>query len=186
MPMRRHFSNDEDTSIALDRPILTNIQPSMSTSKGSWGFDVNRSTNGQPLSTFLSNNTNSDHRVMLRTRDNEGEEEDEEEQEQDEDYDHRHLSETSSPPSSFKLPTPTLTRHRDGNEFAAVDRLVHGPNGFTFKELSPLNNSPSTRPTSARRSRSIEELNMPPSSRPNANLKTELIAWQSRMIQRCV
>ena len=173
MSTMRHSTSD-----ARDRPPPPNIPPSMSTSKGSWGFDVNRSTNGQTLSTFLSNN---DHHVMRRRRGEEEEEDDDEEEE--EEYDPQHLSETSSPPSSLKLPTPTLTRHRNGNAFAAVDRLVLGPNGYASKERSPLNDAPTTH---SRRSKSIEALNMPPSSRPSNTLTTELIAWQSRMIQRYV
>jgi hypothetical protein len=69
---------------------------------GSWGFDVNRSTNGQTPS--YNNND-----------------------QQTKDYNEQFVD-RSSTTENFKLRTPTLTRERNGNEFSAVDRLLRGSN----------------------------------------------------------
>lgn len=80
-----------------------------SSTMGSWGFDVNRSTNEQTLS-HASHNTNNEQIFK-----------DQNEQ----------FVETSTTPQVFKLRTPTLTRNKNGNEFSAVDRLVLGPKRMT-------------------------------------------------------
>src|SRR4051794_19022544 len=99
------------------------IHQSSSATMGSWGFDVNRSTNGQTPSSFTSNNNNNnnDHRTITRTP--------RRLDESTENYNERLVDRSTPPPppQRFKLRTPTLTRHRDGNEFAVVDRLVLGP-----------------------------------------------------------
>jgi len=145
-------------------------QPS-STTMGSWGFDVNRSANGQTPSSFISNNNNSnnDHRTITRTS--------RRMEELTEDYNERLIDESTSP-QRFKLRTPTLTRHRDGNEFAVVDRLVLGPSRLVQSDYYPSDESSrqqhispttrsrqsSTRSILRRRSKSIGEFTTPTTS----------------------
>ncbi|CAF0777747.1 unnamed protein product [Rotaria sordida] len=139
-------------------------QPS-STTMGSWGFDVNRSTNGQISSSFTSNNN--DHRTITRTP--------RRLDEPIEDF-NEHLVNKSSPPlQRFKLRTPTLTRHRNGNEFTVVDRLVLGPSRIVQSDYYPSDESPgqqymppttrsrqsSTRSILRRRSKSIGDFTAP-------------------------
>jgi hypothetical protein len=114
-------------------------QPSSAT-MGSWGFDVNRSTNGQ---TSSNNNNNNDQQTK--------------------DYNEQFV-ERSSSPQNFKLRTPTLTRHKNGNEFSAVDRLVLG--------LNPSDES--------------FQLQMNPNNQHKIQAEQELLAWQNRMLERFV
>jgi hypothetical protein len=148
------------------------IHQSSSATMGSWGFDVNRSTNGQtPLSfTSNNNNNNSDHRIITRTP--------RRLDETTEDYNERLVDRSPPPPQRFKLRTPTLTRHRDGNEFAVVDRLVLGPSRIVQSDYYPSDGSPrqqympqttrsrqsSTRSILRRRSKSIGDFTIPTTS----------------------
>ena len=97
---------------------------------GSWGFDVNRSTNEQTLPHNTSN-----------------------EQQIDKDQD------TSTIPQIFKLRTPTLTRHRNRNEFSAVDRLALGPKRMTHTDQP---------------------------NQQKIQAEQELLAWQNRLLDRFV
>lgn len=144
------------------------IHQSSSATIGSWGFDVNRSANGQTPSSFTSNNNNNnnDHRTITRTS--------RRIDELTEDYNDR-LVDRSTPPQRFKLRTPTLPRHRDANEFAVVDRLVLGPSRVVQSDYYPTNESPhqqymspatrsrqsSTRSILRRRSKSIGDFITP-------------------------
>ena len=116
------------------------IHQSSSTTMGSWGFDVNRTTNGQTPSSFISNNNhssnnnNSDHRTITRTP--------RRFDQSIEDYDERRPDQSPLPPQRFKLRTPTLTRHRDGNDLAVVDRLVLGPSRVVQSDYYPSDESP--------------------------------------------
>lgn len=120
------------------------IHQSSSTTMGSWGFDVNRTTNGQtPSSSFISNNNNStnnnnnsssDHRTITRTP--------RRFDQSMEDYNERFADRSPPPPQRFKLRTPTLTRHRDGNDLAVVDRLVLGPSRVVQSDYYPSDESP--------------------------------------------
>ncbi|CAF3711258.1 unnamed protein product [Adineta steineri] len=148
------------------------IHQSSSATIGSWGFDVNRSANGQtPLSfTSNNNNNNNDHRTITRTS--------RRLDELTEDYNERLVDRTTTPPQRFKLRTPTLTRHRDGNDFTVVDRLVLGPNRVAQTDYYPSNESPrqqymspttrsrqsSTRSILRRRSKSIGDFTTPTTS----------------------
>lgn len=154
------------------------IHQSSSTTMGSWGFDVNRSTNGQTPSTFISNNhnshnnnNNSDHRTITRTP--------RRLDQSMEDYNERLADQSSPPPppQRFKLRTPTLTRHRDGNDSTVVDRLVLGPSRVVQSDYYPSDESPrqqqqyipptvrsrqsSTRSILRRRSKSIGDFTTP-------------------------
>jgi len=126
-------------------------QQSSPATMGSWGFDVNRSTNGQtPLSFTLNNNNNSDQQIITRTR---------------KDYNER-LVDIPSSSQNLKLRTPTLTRYRNGNEFAAVDRLLLGPN---------------------RSSRDLfQQQQMTSNNQQKSQTEQELVAWQNRMLQRFI
>jgi hypothetical protein len=111
-----------------------------SATMGSWGFDVNRSTNGQIPS---YNNNNNDQQTK--------------------DYNEQFVDRSSSI-ENFKLRTPTLTRHKNGNEFSAVDRLVQGSNRLdeTFPtQMNPINQH-------------------------KTQTENELLAWQNRMLERLV
>jgi hypothetical protein len=146
---------------------------------GSWGFDVNRSTNGHIPSSFTSNNNhnnnNNDHRTITRTP--------RRLDESTENYNERLVDRSSSPPPQrFKLRTPTLNRHhRDGNEFTVVDRLVLGPSRTVQSDYYPSDESPrqqqqqymppiaqsrqsSTRSILRRRSKSIGDFTAPTTS----------------------
>ncbi|UJR26496.1 hypothetical protein I4U23_007823 [Adineta vaga] len=147
------------------------IHQSSSATMGSWGFDVNRSANGQTPSSFTSNNNhkNNDHRTITRTSRRIDELTD--------DYNER-LVDRSTPPQRFKLRTPTLTRHREGNDIAVVDRLVLGPSRVVQSDFYPSNESPrhqymspttrsrqsSTRSILRRRSKSIGDFATPTTS----------------------
>ncbi|CAF0762595.1 unnamed protein product [Adineta ricciae] len=144
------------------------IHQSSSATMGSWGFDVNRSANGHTPLSFTSNNNhnNNDHRPTTRTS--------RRIDELTEDYNER-LIDRSTPPQRFKLRTPTLTRHREGNDFAVVDRLVLGPSRVVQSDFYPTNDSPrhqymspatrsrqsSTRSILRRRSKSIGDFATP-------------------------
>jgi hypothetical protein len=149
------------------------IHQSSSATMGSWGFDVNRTTNGQIPSSFTSNNNNNnnDHRTITRTP--------RRLDESTEDYSERLVDRSPPPPQRFKLRTPTLTRHRDGNEFAVVDRLVLGPSRIVQSDYYPSDESPrqqympppptrsrqsSTRSILRRRSKSIGDFTVPTTS----------------------
>jgi hypothetical protein len=149
------------------------IHQSSSATMGSWGFDVNRSANGQTPSSFTSNNNNNnnDHRTITRTP--------RRLDEPTEDYNER-LVDRSPPPQRFKLRTPTLTRHRDGNDFSVVDRLVLAPSRTVQSDYYPSDESPrqqympstapirsrqsSTRSILRRRSKSIGDFTSPTTS----------------------
>lgn len=104
---------------------------------GSWGFDVNRSTNEQILSNTTHDTINNQQQI---TKDQ-----------------NEHSVDKPSTPQHFRLRTPMLTRHKNGEEFSAVDRLVLGP-----KRLGHTDQS----------------------SQPRAQAEQELIAWQNRMLDR--
>ena len=130
---------------------------SSSATMGSWGFDVNRSTNGQtPLSFSPNNNNNhSDQHTNRRIT---------------KDYDAR-LVDISSSTQNFNSRTPTLTRHRNGNEFAAVDRLVLGPNRGIQSDHYPSDDS-------------LQQQQMTSNNRHKTQTEQELLAWQNRMLER--
>jgi hypothetical protein len=114
MPIQSRFTNsneeeDDDDDENRWYHLRSSSPPIHSATMGSWGFDVNRSTNGQ---TPLNNNNSSDHQTITTAT---------------KDYNERFVD-ISSPPQNSKLRRPTLTKHRNGQEFAAVDRLVLGPN----------------------------------------------------------
>jgi hypothetical protein len=129
-----------------------------STTMGSWGFDVNRSANGQPppFTSNNSNNNDSDHRTITRTP-----------RRLDESatttgggvvdssyYNERLVDVSSPPPARFKLRTPTLNRRRDIDDFAVVDRLVLGPNRIAdYQQSQPIDDSPRQQYMSSSRSR---------------------------------
>ena len=70
-------------------------QSASSATMGSWGFDVNRSTNGQtPFSFTSNNNNNNDQHTIMRTT---------------KDYNERFVDIPSSSSQNFKLRTPTIT-----------------------------------------------------------------------------
>jgi hypothetical protein len=133
-------------------------QPS-STTMGSWGFDVNRSTNRQtPLSFTSNNNQNTDQHTIMRIA---------------KDYNERFVDIPSSSSSqNFNLRSPTLTRQKNGNEFAAVDRLVLGPNRVIQSDYYPSDDS----------------FQQQQHMTTNSQKKTEheLFAWQNRMLERFV
>lgn len=110
---------------------------SSSATIGSWGFDVNRSTN---------NNTNADQQTTIK------------------DYNECLADKLASSDQDPKLRSPTLTKQRDGNEFAAIDRLVLGPHR--------LPNDSSSQP-SINRNNDVK-----------LQAEQELLAWQSRMLQK--
>jgi len=150
------------------------IHQSSSATMGSWGFDVNRSANVQtPLSfTSNNNNNNNDHRTITRTP--------RRLDEMTEDYNEHLVDRSSPPPQRFKLRTPTLTKPRDGNEFAVVDRLVLGPSRIVPSDYYLSDDSPrpqqqymlqanrsrqsSTRSILRRRSKSIGDFTSPTTS----------------------
>lgn len=156
------------------------IHQSSSATMGSWGFDVNRSANGQTPSSFTSNNnhhSNNDHRTITRTP--------RRLDETLEDYNERPVDRPSmppAPPQRFKLRTPTLSRHRTGNDFAVVDRLVLGPSRIVQSDYYPTDElsrqqpmpagtqsrQSSTRSILRRRSKSIGDFGVPnaPTSPP--------------------
>ncbi|CAF1570887.1 unnamed protein product [Rotaria magnacalcarata] len=150
------------SSLSINNNFTHQLSPS---TMGSWGFDVNRPTNGQTLLSFTSNNNsnNDQHTIPRRTKD----------------YNERLVDISSSLSSqNFPLRTPTLTRHRNGNEFAAVDRLVLGPNRMKEQnyyltddlypqEVIPTNQSP-----------------VSSNNHRKTQAEQELIAWQNRMLQR--
>ena len=143
------------------------ISQSSSTTMGSWGFDVNRSTNGQIPSSFTTNNNsnNGQHAIMRTTKD----------------YD-EHLVDIPSPLSleNFTQRTPLLPRHHNGNEFATIDRFVLGLNQASksndylpddlFQQKMILNNSSRLNPKNQRKIKTEQEL----------------IAWQNRMLERLI
>ncbi|CAF3705973.1 unnamed protein product [Adineta steineri] len=131
--------------------------PSSSVTMGSWGFDVNRSTNGQTPLSFTSNNnnniSNSDKQIMTKIT---------------KDYNERlgdKFASSSSSSQNLKLRTPALTKQRNGNEFAAVDRLLHGPNRTSNDVIE-------------------QQMTTTTTQQPKIHAEQELIAWQNRMLQR--
>jgi hypothetical protein len=117
-------TSSSPTSLSVNNSF--SYQSPSSATIGSWGFDVNRSTNEQtPLSFTSNNNNNNDQHTIIRTT---------------KDYNERFVD-ISSSPQNFKLRTPTLTRQRNGNEFSAVDRLVFGPNRIVQTDFNPLDDS---------------------------------------------
>lgn len=137
---------------------------SSSATMGSWGFDVNRSTNGQ-ISSNNNNNNHHHHHDDQQTIDrlaSKG---------YTQSFAHRS---SSSPPKDFiKISTPTLTRQQNGKEFSAVDRLVRGPHRIVGQtEFNPSNESLPTVMNSIQPHRTQTE--------------QELLAWQNRMIERSV
>ena len=173
------------------------LQQSSATTMGSWGFDVNRSTNAQTSS-------HHDHRTITRPARRVVD------QSTDDYFDSSsppppppssssHPTASSSgittttapPPQRFKLRTPTLNRkHREGtNEVTVVDRLVLGPSRIVQSDYYPSDESPrqtsmsnataavptvsmqsrqsSTRSILRRRSKSIGDF-LPPSPLPSS------------------
>lgn len=117
-----------------------------SSTMGSWGFDVNRSTNLQIPSSLAHSNNNmnyNEQQTMIKTK-----------------------QDVLPMTSQFSIPRPTLSRQYDGNEFAAIDRLVHGP--------TKLSSHLSSKESSNEQSNMIA----------NNHLKSELIAWQNRMLEK--
>jgi hypothetical protein len=130
---------------------------SSSATIGSWGFDVNRSTNGQtPLSFTSNNNNNNDQQTIMRIT---------------KDYNERFVD-ISSSPQNFKSRTPALTRHKNGNEFSAVDRLVLGPNRIVQTDRNPSDDS--------------FQQPMIPTNPYKIQTEQELLAWQNRMLERFI
>ncbi|CAF2745063.1 unnamed protein product [Rotaria sp. Silwood2] len=155
-------SSSPPSSISINNNFSHQLSP---TTIGSWGFDVNRSTNGQTLLSCTSNNNNNnDQHIITKTT---------------KDY-NEHLVDMSSSLSSqnFQLRTPTLTRHRNGNEFAAVDRLVLGPSRTIKSNHYPPDDSLPQQMILTNHSRR--------SSNNHRKIKAEqeLIAWQNRMLDR--
>ena len=129
----------------------TVLQQSSATTMGSWGFDVNRSANGQT-------STHHDHRTITRPARRIID------QSTDDYFDSSSSPPPSHPPPSsyptasssgittitapppqrFKLRTPTLNRrNREGtNEVTVVDRLVLGPSRIVQSDYYPLDESP--------------------------------------------
>ena len=165
----------------------TVVPPALSTTVSSRGFDVNRSANEQTPSSFTSNNNVDNahaHHAIPRAR---------------QDYDKRLVDISSSSSSSHlpnaQLPRPTLTRHQNGNEFAAVDRLALGPSRFARADMfyqpdeSPMTSFDPSRLTSIEDSPFFPSQQPPPLSHQDhrrAQTEQELIAWQSRMLERSV
>jgi hypothetical protein len=144
------------------------LKPSLSTTTGSWDFDMNRSTNGQQPSSVLlnnNNNMNDNQRSMNKTN-----------------------NEHTTKDASSRLATPTSTRHRNGNVFAAIDRLVHGPSQLILQGEQQQTNGSSNK--GDMRSKSIDNLVRATDESTHLNehrqLKTELFAWQNRMLKRWV
>jgi hypothetical protein len=134
-------------------------QSSSSATMGSWGFDVNRSTNGQTSSSLTSNNSNNNHdyRTITRTpkRFNET----------IEDYHERRTDRSPAsfaahpppppapPPQRFKLRTPTMTRHRNTTNSTLVDRSILGPSRVVQPDYYPSDDSsrqPQVQPSAIR------------------------------------
>lgn len=129
----------------------TVLQQSSATTMGSWGFDVNRSANGQT-------STHHDHRTITRPARRIID------QSTDDYFDSSSSPPPSHPPPSsyptasssgittiiapppqrFKLRTPILNRrNREGtNEVTVVDRLVLGPSRIVQSDYYPLDESP--------------------------------------------
>jgi len=158
------------------------IHQSSSATMGSWGFDVNRSTNEQTTTTttplpftsnshhYHNNNNNSsisDHRTITRTP--------RRYDESVEDYNEHSVDRSSSPlppPQRFKLRTPTLSKNRDGNEFAVVDRLVLGPSRIVQSDYYPSDESP----------RQQQQQQMPSSSRSRQSSTRSILRRRSKSI----
>jgi hypothetical protein len=140
------------------------IHQSSSATMGSWGFDVNRSTNEQTPSSFTSNNNNNnnDHRTITRTP--------RRLDELTEDYNERLVDRSPLPPQRFKLRTPTLTRHRDENDFSVVDRLVLGPSRIVQSDYYPSDESPR------------QQQYMPPPTRSRQSSKRSILRRRSKSI----
>ena len=148
------------------------IHQSSSATMGSWGFDVNRSTNGQIPSTFTSNNNhnNNDHRTITRTP--------RRLDESTENYNERLVDTSSPPPQRFKLRTPTLTRHREGNEFAVVDRLVLGPSRIVQSDYYPSDESPRQQ----QQQQQQQQQYMPPTARSRQSSTRSILRRRSKSI----
>jgi hypothetical protein len=142
------------------------IHQSSSATMGSWGFDVNRSANGQTPSSFTSNNNNhnNDHRTITRTP--------RRLDESTENYNERLVDRSSPPPQRFKLRTPTLTRHREGNEFSVVDRLVLGPSRVVQSDYYPSDES----------ARQQQQQYMPPTARSHQSSTRSILRRRSKSI----
>lgn len=142
---------------------------SSSATMGSWGFDVNRSANGQISS--LSSNNNNDQQTIDRRRipttttiTTKG---------YNESFAHR--SSSISPTEFLPRSTPTLTRQQQNEkEFSAIDRLVRGPQRIVGQtEFNPSNQSlPTAMNTIQPTHKTYTE--------------QELFAWQNRMLERSV
>ena len=139
---------------------------------GSWGFDVNRPINAQTSLSFAStnnnnnNNHNNDQYTIKRTI---------------KDYNER-LVDIPSPVSSqnFRSYSPTLTRHRHGSEFDAIDRLVLGPNRIIESNCYPSKNSFQQTMLSNKSS----QLNS--TNQRKIQTEQQLLAWQNRMLEKFV
>ena len=127
----RPLSSSSPYRLSLDNDV---IHQSSSATMGSWGFDVNRSTNGHLPSSFMSNNnyTDNDYRTNTRTS--------RRLDESTEDFNER-LVNRSPLAQRSKLPMPTMTKQHDGNEFAAVNHLVLGPSRIVQSDYYPADDS---------------------------------------------
>ena len=191
---RPRSSSPPRVSFSMNNNIIH--QPPITT-MGSWGFDVNRSTNvGQPpsSSSFTSNNNiNSDHRTITRT----SKRSDETNAAYNEHSVDRSTPASPPPPQPvqrFRLRTPTLTRQREGNDNPVVDRLVLGQSRMIQSDYYPSDESPrpsnvtpaprsrqsSTRSILRRRSKSIGDFVAPTTSTsPPAPPSSSYLAPQS-------
>ncbi|CAF3703361.1 unnamed protein product [Rotaria sp. Silwood1] len=164
----KHWYHIRSSSPSSSLNINNNFSHQLSPATiGSWGFNVNRSTNGQTLLSFTSNNNNNNndqHKITRTTKD----------------YNEHRVDMSSSLSSqNFQLRTPTLTRHhRHGNEFAAVDRLVLGPSRTIKSTYYPSDDSLSQQMILMKQSR------INPNNHRKIQTEQELIAWQNRMLQR--
>ncbi|CAF4614308.1 unnamed protein product [Rotaria sp. Silwood1] len=164
----KHWYHIRSSSPSSSLNINNNFSHQLSPATiGSWGFNVNRSTNGQTLLSFTSNNNNNNndqHKITRTTKD----------------YNEHRVDMSSSLSSqNFQLRTPTLTRHhRHGNEFAAVDRLVLGPSRTIKSTYYPSDDSLSQQMILMKQSR------INPNNHRKIQTEQELIAWQNRMLER--
>ena len=137
-----NFEENEDHSYHPSSSLSVNNNSfTPQSTMGSWGFDVNRSTNGQILS---NNNNNTDQQTNHRTTKG---------------YNEQFVDQPSSP-QVFKLRTPTLTRQKNGNEFSAVDRLVRGSNRSRQIDINPSDESvqPAMNPNNQQKTQTEQEL----------------------------
>jgi len=149
------YSSSPHSSLSVNNSFTH--QSASSATIGSWGFDVNRSTNGQTPYLFTSNNNNNnDQHTITRTT---------------KDYNDRFVD-ISSSSQNLKLRIPTIARHKNGNEFSAIDRLVLGPKRIVQTDYNPLDDS--------------FQQQMIPINQQKTQTEQELLAWQNRMLERFI